>query len=136
MASSASRRVKAITVLQYEATECGAASLATILRYYGRIVPLPQLRRECGVNRDGSNAQRVLLAARNYGLETKAFRCSGEQLIVQGQFPCVVFWGSTNPKRQLSAQSTACSTLSRAGAIINLLVAVATSHGRDGSTHW
>ena len=93
MASSASRRVKAQTVLQYEATECGAASLATILRYYGRIVPLPQLRRECGVNRDGSNAQRVLLAARNYGLETKAYRCSGEQLVLQGQFPCIVFWG-------------------------------------------
>ncbi len=93
MASSASRRVKAQTVLQYEATECGAASLATILRYYGRIVPLPQLRRECGVNRDGSNAQRVLLAARNYGLETKAYRCSGEQLVLQGHFPCVVFWG-------------------------------------------
>jgi NHLM bacteriocin system ABC transporter peptidase/ATP-binding protein len=93
MRSSASRRVKATTVLQYEATECGAASLATILRYYGRIVPLPQLRRECGVNRDGSNAQRVLLAARGYGLQAKAYRCSGEQLVSQGNFPCVVFWG-------------------------------------------
>ena len=93
MTFSASRRVKATTVLQYEATECGAASLATILRYYGRIVPLPQVRRECGVNRDGSNAQRVLLAARSYGLQTQAFRCSGEQLVLQGNFPCVVFWG-------------------------------------------
>jgi len=93
MSSSASPRIKAPTVLQYEATECGAASLATILRYYGRIVPLPQLRRECGVDRDGSNAQRVLLAAQSYGLQTKAFRCSGEQLVVQGTFPSVVFWG-------------------------------------------
>ena len=93
MSSTASRRVKATTVLQYEATECGAASLATILRYYGRIVPLPQLRRECGVNRDGSNAQRVLQAAQGYGLQTNAYRCSAEQLVVQGHFPCVVFWG-------------------------------------------
>ncbi len=93
MKSTASRRVKATTVLQYEATECGAASLATILRFYGRIVPLPQLRRECGVNRDGSNAQRVVLAARSYGLQATAFRCSGEQLVLQGDFPCVVFWG-------------------------------------------
>lgn len=93
MSPSTSRRVKANTVLQYEATECGAASLATILRFYGRIVPLPQLRCECGVNRDGSNAQSVQLAARNYGLQTKAYRCSGEQLVNQANFPCIVFWG-------------------------------------------
>lgn len=93
MTPSVSHRVKATTVLQYEATECGAASLATILRYYGRIVPLPQLRRECGINRDGSNAQRVLLAARSYGLQTKAYSCSGEELASHGNFPCVVFWG-------------------------------------------
>tara|TARA_B000000565_G_scaffold51830_1_gene34372 strand:+ start:4408 stop:6618 length:2211 start_codon:yes stop_codon:yes gene_type:complete len=93
MASATSRRVKATTVLQYEAAECGAASLATILRYHGRIVPLTELRRACGINRDGSNAQRVLVAARQYGLQTKAYRCSGEQLMLQGQFPCVIFWG-------------------------------------------
>ena len=93
MSSTPSPRVKATTVLQYEAAECGAASLATILRYHGRIVPLTELRRACGINRDGSNAQRVLVAARQYGLKTKAYRCSGEQLMLQGQFPCVIFWG-------------------------------------------
>ena len=93
MSSTPSPRVKATTVLQYEAAECGAASLATILRYHGRIVPLTELRRACGINRDGSNAQRLLLAARDYGLKTKAYRCSGEQLMLQGQFPCMIFWG-------------------------------------------
>lgn len=93
MASARSRRVKATTVLQYEAAECGAASLATILRFHGRIVPLTELRRACGINRDGSNAQRLLVAAREYGLKTKAYRCSGEQLMLQGQCPCMIFWG-------------------------------------------
>ena len=87
------QRVKARTRLQYEAAECGAASLATILAYFGRIVPLSELRQACGVNRDGSNAKQLLQAARGYGLTARAYRCAGEELSRQGRFPCVVFWG-------------------------------------------
>ena len=86
-------RVKVRTRLQYEAAECGAASLATILDYFGKIVDLSELRAACGVNRDGSNAKQVLIGARQYKLKTRAYRCSGEQLQTTGRFPCVVFWG-------------------------------------------
>ena len=86
-------RVKARTRLQYEAAECGAASLGTILAYFGRVVELGELRLACGVNRDGSNAKQVLVAGRQYGLQARAYRCSGDQLRREGQFPCVVFWG-------------------------------------------
>ena len=87
------KRVKAQARLQYEAAECGAASLATILAYFGRIVELSELRLACGVNRDGSNAKQVLKAARDYGLTTNAYRSSGETLSSEGRFPCIVFWG-------------------------------------------
>ncbi len=85
--------VKARTRLQYEAAECGAASLATILDYFGLILPLSDLRQACGVNRDGSNAKQLMQAATSYGLTGRAYRCAGEELRRQGRFPCVVFWG-------------------------------------------
>ena len=87
------QRVKARTRLQYEAAECGAASLATILAYFGKVVELGELRQACGVNRDGSNAKQVLQAGRHYGLNARAYRCSGEALRKEGRFPCILFWG-------------------------------------------
>ena len=87
------RRVKARTRLQYEAAECGAASLATILGYFGRVVELSELRQACGVSRDGSSAKQLIEAGRHYGLNGSAFRYSGEQLKTHGSFPCIAFWG-------------------------------------------
>ena len=79
--------------LQYEAAECGAASLAIILEYFGKFVELRELRYACGVTRDGSNAKQLLSAARSYGLEARAYKSEATQLRNSGKFPCVVFWG-------------------------------------------
>ena len=65
---------KVPVIIQMEALECGATSLAMILAYYDKWVPPEQVRVDCGVSRDGSNAKNVLLAARNYGLDAKGYR--------------------------------------------------------------
>lgn len=83
---------KVPVVMQMEALECGAASLAMILAYYNKWIPLEQVRADCGVSRDGSNARNVLKAARSYGLVAKGFRYEPEDLRKNGSFPCIVHW--------------------------------------------
>ena len=61
-------------IMQMEALECGAASLAMILAYYRKWIPLEQVRLDCGVSRDGSNLKNVFRAAINYGLDVHGYR--------------------------------------------------------------
>ena len=74
-----------------EATECGAASLAMVFGYYGKFLPLEQMRIETGVSRDGCNAGNIMRAAKRYGLECKGFRKEPDAL-KEIETPCSIHW--------------------------------------------
>ena len=78
-------------LLQMHASECGAACLGSILAYFGRWVPLVELRERCEVSRDGSSAASIARAARHYGLECNGLSVGVSQL-KRLQLPLIVFW--------------------------------------------
>lgn len=79
-------------IMQLEALECGAACLAMILAYHRKWLPLEQVRRDCGVSRDGSNAKNIMKAAQNYGLNAKAYRLEPDEIKANVSFPCIIHW--------------------------------------------
>ncbi len=85
-------RVKVPTILQMEATECGAASLAMILAHYNLWIPLEKLRQECGVNRDGSKASNIMKAAKARNCEVHGYRWEAENIREEGTFPLIIHW--------------------------------------------
>lgn len=78
-------------ILQMESTECGAASLAMILAYYGKTVTLEELRRECGVSRNGVNAKSIVKAAQYHKLQTRAVRVNIDG-VKQVKTPAIIHW--------------------------------------------
>ena len=83
---------KVPVIMQMEALECGAASLAMILAYYQKWIPLEQVRLDCGVSRDGSNMKNVYLAGKHYGLDAHGYRMEIDSLKKEASYPCIIHW--------------------------------------------
>ena len=81
---------KVPVIMQMETVECGAAALSMLLAYYGKWLSLEQLRADCGISRDGSNARNLVLAARKYGLDAHGWHADIDDL---GQMsPAIIHW--------------------------------------------
>ena len=83
-------------IMQLEALECGAASLSMVMAYYDKWVALEQVRVDCGVSRNGSNAKNILRAAEKYGFKTKGCAYNIAKLKEKGKFPAIIHWGGAH----------------------------------------
>lgn len=83
-------------IMQLEALECGAASLAMVMAYYDKWVALEQARVDCGVSRNGSNAKNITRAANKYGFVTKGYAYNIQKLKERGKFPAIIHWGGAH----------------------------------------
>ena len=85
------RRVATPVLLQMHASECGAACLGSVLAWFGRWVPLTELREKCEVSRDGSSAASIVRASRHYGLECRGLSLRADSL-KKLELPLILFW--------------------------------------------
>lgn len=86
------RPIKTPTILQMEATECGAISLSIILAYYGCYLQPEEARLACDISRDGSKAINIINAARDYGMEANGYNISSLEDLNDVVMPCIAHW--------------------------------------------
>jgi ATP-binding cassette subfamily B protein RaxB len=82
-------------VPQVETADCGVATLAMVLRMFGRYVPLRRLRGRVDGTRAGMTAYDLVLAARAQGLHAEAVRLAGEDL-EELALPAILHWNSNH----------------------------------------
>lgn len=78
-------------MIQMENSECGAAALGMILGYFGKHIPLEELREVCGVSRDGLSMEDLEIAASHYGLKSETYEADPNDLLT-GPFPILLWW--------------------------------------------
>lgn len=87
----AGRRVRTPLFPQFDATECGAACLGSVLAHFGRWVSMEELREACGVSRDACSAADVARAAEQFGLQVSGWRKQPHELW-RMPLPAILFW--------------------------------------------
>ncbi|GAA4056104.1 peptidase domain-containing ABC transporter [Nonomuraea soli] len=77
--------------LQSGLAECGAACLAMVLSHHGHHATVREVGERAGVGRDGLTALALLRAARQYGLQAKAFSVEPDK-VPSMPLPAIAHW--------------------------------------------
>ncbi len=77
--------------LQLSETDCGAACLSMILRFYGKHVSINKLRDLANVSREGSSLYSIAQAAECLGFESRGLKTSWDRL-TKIELPAIAHW--------------------------------------------
>ena len=81
MAAISIKRIKEMSLLQHDSTDCGAACLASIIRYFGGDSGIDQIRRMSGTTQAGTTMLGLYQAAQASGLQATGYDASVNDLL-------------------------------------------------------
>ena len=70
------KRVKEVSLLQHDSTDCGAACLASVIRYFGGESGIEKIRRLSGTTQSGTTMLGLYQAARESGMEATGYEAA------------------------------------------------------------
>lgn len=83
-----------VIVKQHDIKDCGACSLASIIKYYGGYIPIEQIRLDTKTNINGTTAFNIINAAKKYGFN--AYGEKLDQIPLQDKLPAIVHFKYQN----------------------------------------
>ncbi|WP_312824772.1 peptidase domain-containing ABC transporter [Epilithonimonas sp.] len=78
--------------LQPDAKDCGPTCLRIIAKYYGKTIPLQQVRNLSETTREGSSLLGLSNAAENMGFRSLGVQIDYNTLVEEVPLPCIVHW--------------------------------------------
>ncbi|MDE5421042.1 peptidase domain-containing ABC transporter [Ancylomarina sp. DW003] len=77
---------------QFDAMDCGPSCLKMIIEYYGKNIPIDEIRNMCYIKKSGVNLLGLSDASTSLGFRSVGARVSLAQLISGFQSPCILHW--------------------------------------------
>ena len=84
------KRAEKAFVLQHESTDCGAAALLSIVRYYGGESSIVHIREISGTSGSGTTMLGLCQAASNIGFEAQGVVADGVDELKEADYPCIL----------------------------------------------
>mgnify|MGYP002346651114 FL=1 len=75
------RRIRDVSMLQHDSTDCGAACLASVIRYFGGESGIDRIRRLSGTSQSGTTMLGLFQAAQECGMEATGYEASVADII-------------------------------------------------------
>ena len=76
-------------VLQHDETDCGAACISIILKFYGKTVPLRRIRTACGTDSVGTSGYGIVKGAERFCLSSKGLMSPEKDKISDIPLPAI-----------------------------------------------